>query len=171
MNTGDLMIQLSDNSAPTVLAQIREIEVAQVRVGQEASITVGEFSNGVFSGRVTEISSVSNTPAPNIQTVAGEPLYEVAISSEELQSTNPLQGMAVLVTITVDQRRDVLVVPVKVLNGKGEKPEVEVVKGGVVARVSVTPGLRNGHLVQIKEGLQEGDVVLVNRADSWILGQ
>ena len=50
---------------------------------------------------------------------------------------------------------------VAALSGDGKKTIVEVVKGGKITAASVVPGLRNRRHVEVKSGLQEGDVVRV----------
>jgi hypothetical protein len=107
----------------------------------------------------------------NVQTTSGGLFYEVTISTEAPESASLSEGSPVSVTITVDQRRDVLVVPVTVVYGSGQMPQVEVAKGGDPAQVSITLGLRDKHLVEVKEGLHEGDVIRVRRGTGRALSK
>ena len=67
--------------------------------------------------------------------------------------------------ILIDQRANVLYIPVAALGGD-DQPTVELVADGTVTFANVTPGLKNNRRVEIKRGLKEGDTVRVNRSKS-----
>ena len=101
--------------------------------------------------------------------------YEVIISAEAEQVFNNLkllEGMTASVDVIMDRRSDVLYVPLAALRN-GRPPTVEVVNGNTTALVKVVPGLKNRFLVEIQEGLHEGDTVRVNlsRANSLAIEQ
>jgi HlyD family secretion protein len=163
-------IQLLDTSALAVVAQVTETDVAQVKQGQEANIRIKALPGTVLRGKLTSISSTS-TPTVLSAGAAGKASYEVVISGDDLRSAGLSAGMTATAEIIIDQRVNVLAVPVGALSGDERSAEVEVVAEGEVARVSVKTGLKNTHLVELMEGLQEGAVVRVNRAKGGFPGK
>jgi HlyD family secretion protein len=75
-------------------------------------------------------------------------------------------GMFVEAEILTAQR-DGLAVPVTAVGSSPEGSTVMRVKDGVVERVAVTTGIRDGGRVEITEGLAEGDIV-VTKAGAFV---
>jgi membrane fusion protein, multidrug efflux system len=70
-------------------------------------------------------------------------------------------GMAASVRIEAGVAEDVLVVPVTAVQGAVQKGNVRVVgEDGSQEQRSVTLGLTDGELVEVREGLSEGEQVL-----------
>jgi len=71
-------------------------------------------------------------------------------------------GMTTNVTITVEERANVLLVPLRAVRTQGNQKIVTVVYQGQNIAVPVTTGLSNDTSVEITSpGLQEGDQVLL----------
>jgi len=138
--------------------------VRQVEIGQKARLRFPASPKVVFQGRVISVSSTPTTSALNRADVS-KVQYKVVVSVEALYSENLAEGMTASVEIIAVEHADVLVIPIAALIEKDGNPKVEVVNGGRVITVRLTPGARNSHLVEVKEGLQEGDMVRVNRAN------
>ena len=73
-----------------------------------------------------------------------------------------LPGMLVRATFTLDERHDVLAVPAEAV---GTRPDgsrtVFVVEGDIVRQRKVTAGLEGGGWVELREGVQEGDKIVL----------
>jgi len=73
-----------------------------------------------------------------------------------------LPGMLVRATFTLDERHDVLAVPAEAV---GTRPDgsrtVFVVEGDIVRQRKVTAGLEGGGWVELTEGVQEGDKIVL----------
>jgi HlyD family secretion protein len=86
-----------------VHANIDEADIGRIRLGQQATFTVDAYPNRAFSGSVTQIRK-----AP--QLIQNVVTYTVVLSTQ-----NPdlalLPGMTALVTVVVDEAKDVLKVP------------------------------------------------------------
>ena len=75
---------------------------------------------------------------------------------------SPLPGMNASVTIIVDQRQDVLMVPAQAIQTEGFESVVEVLEDdGATQKVVVETGLSDGTNTEIIEGLEEGQTVIV----------
>jgi multidrug efflux pump subunit AcrA (membrane-fusion protein) len=74
----------------------------------------------------------------------------------------PLPGMNASVTITVDQAKDVLIVPTQAIQAEGFESIVEVLKDdGSTEKVAVQTGISDGMNTEITEGLEEGQTIIV----------
>ena len=77
------------------------------------------------------------------------------------------QGMNASATITIENRENVITIPVNALQEKGNKVFVYTEKdedGNLSGETEVTTGLSDGTTVEITEGLSEGDTVYYNKS-------
>ncbi len=152
---------LLDDSAYYVEVAIDETEIAQIEVGQEATITLDAFPSEELPGRVESIGLVGNS-------VQGLVNYTVRIAFEH-------EGLAVrslmtgVISVITEQREDVLVVPNRALRRDAQGIYVEQLRGGMPVRVDVTTGIANDTYTEILSGLSEGDQVIVARPRGSLL--
>lgn len=157
---GTSVMTISDLSHIYVLASVDESDIGEVREGQPASITADAFPGQEFQGVVQRIAS-KGTNLTNVVTFE----VKIEVTSENKNLLKP--EMTANVTIQVAEAKDVLAVPVRalvrkqgetfVMRGSG-KPESE------PEQVPVVTGLSDGEMLEIREGLSEGDKVLLVRA-------
>lgn len=131
---------------------------SQTGDSQEAVVTFDAIEDEEFTGEVTEIG---NTASVN----GGVAKYTVSVSvpkDEEMK-----QGMNASATITIENRENVITIPVNALQEKGDKVFVYTEKdedGNLSGETEVTTGLSDGTTVEITEGLSEGDTVYYNKS-------
>lgn len=131
---------------------------SQTGDSQEAVVTFDAIEEEEFTGEVTEIG---NTASVN----GGVAKYTVSVSvpkDEEMK-----QGMNASATITIENRENVITIPVNALQEKGDKVFVYTEKdedGNLSGETEVTTGLSDGTTVEITEGLSEGDTVYYNKS-------
>ena len=108
---GGTFIQIVDDSALQVVADVNESDTGNLKVGEPALFTVAAYSNRTFRGTVSAIS-------PNGQTVSNVVTYPVYIDVDmtRLQGSTLLPGMTANVTIEVVQRIGALLIPVTAVN-------------------------------------------------------
>jgi HlyD family secretion protein len=148
-------IALTSMSSLQVTAGFSEADAAKVKVGQTASLTLDALETTV-TGKVVEVSPLSTT-SNNVVT------YPVTISLDTTdQPVRP--GMTTTVTVTVDERQNVLTLPTSAVTGRGSTARV-MVRGadGKLQAQAVQIGLRGDSTVEITSGLNEGDQVVVQR--------
>ena len=163
-----------------IVANVDEADVGQVAEGQEVSFTVDAFPQSTFKGTV---QLIRNSP----ENVQGVVTYQTII-----QVANPEQrlrpGMTANVTIVVAKKKSVLAVsnaalrfrPPKSLvsgnpkaedtasaekkRGKRQKSRVTVwrLAKGVPQPEKIRIGITDGAYTEVKEGLDEKDVVVVS---------
>ena len=140
--------------------------------GQKASIRVDALPERQFEGHVRTVAQIASQDAwaPDVK------LYQTLViidhellpdgTKKELVTEEIKPDMTAEVTITVDTAKEaVLTVPVQAIMGgteMGAKREVFVRTPTGYDRKSVTLGLYNEKAVEIRDGLSEGDEVVLN---------
>ncbi len=71
------------------------------------------------------------------------------------------EGLTVTVSIIVEERNDVLLVPNKAIIRRGTESVVQVLKDGVVEERSIRTGISNYQNTEVIEGLSEGEKVAI----------
>jgi HlyD family secretion protein len=133
---------------------VDETDVARVAVNKPTTITFDALPNRAFRGKVISIS-------PTGTLTQGVVTYPVSISIDARNQVLPA-GMTASTTITVDEKNDVLVVPNRAVRRQGRDQVVEVLgdDGKTVAR-TVRTGVQNDQLVEITDGLSEGEQIVI----------
>lgn len=161
-------IVLGNTSAYLLKVEVDEIDIGRIRQGQEAAIVLDAFANREFTGVVTDIS-----PRPVNSNANAIVTYEVTITlNTGAEDPGLLSGMTATATIETGRREGVVVVPNRAVQIERERdrPLVFVEKldsDGRPARVEVELGQRNGSVIEVVSGLEEGDqVVIRNRPEA-----
>lgn len=152
----------SASTQPVVLANLSQLEaqvlvaetdVLNVAVGQPAQVTFDALPNRTFDATIVEVALVG-------QTTSGVVNYPVTIA---LNQSDPQirPGMTANVTIVVEQRNNVLLVPNRAIKLTGRQHTVTVIKDGKPTTVNVTLGLSGDTESEVTSGLSEGDVVVI----------
>jgi RND family efflux transporter MFP subunit len=151
---GDPMFRIIENGEIELDAEIVETELKNVKVGQKAVVTVPRY--GDFEGTVRLISPEvdKTTRLGRVRIFLGaKPALHIGSFAEGRIETARSHGLAV---------------PASAVTFDEDSTSVQVVlKGNVVERRNVTVGLSNPKLVEVTEGLKEGDLV-VTRAGTFL---
>jgi macrolide-specific efflux system membrane fusion protein len=132
---------------------VSESDVALLAVGNQAELTTSSSTETIY-GTVTEIGLLSSSSGG----VASYPVTVAVTGNPE----GLHDGESVDVSIIYERRTDVLTVPASAVTTEDGQSVVtqEGADGGTVT-TAVTVGETSGNLVEITEGLAEGDEVLV----------
>ena len=153
------IITLPDTSAMMAEITVHESSVDKVKKGQKATIVMDAFPDQTFTGEVIKVSSL-----PDQQRNWLSPDIKVYTTQVNIQGTHDFlkPGMSARVEILVDYAPDALVVPVQVVANRGGKKICFVAEGGKNVEKEVRTGLFNDTWVQILDGLNEGQEVMLN---------
>lgn len=136
---------------------VDEVDIAKVKVGQTANVTVDALPDETFKGKVTDIAE-EGVVTNNVSS------FEVTILIDNPKSLLK-SGMTANVTIVVAQKDNVVLIPIEALQERGGRKFVLTPpsEGSAQGRnmKPVTVGLTNESFAEITEGLQEGDKVLL----------
>jgi HlyD family secretion protein len=153
------IISLPDTSEMMAEITVHESSVDKVKPGQKATIVMDAFPDQTFHGEVIKVA-----PLPDQQRGWLSPDIKVYTTQVSIDGTHDFlkPGMSARVTIFVDEVPDALVVPVQVVANRGGKKICFVVNNGKSEQREVQTGLFNDTLVQVTDGLQPGEDVLLN---------
>ncbi|MFO7172464.1 MAG: efflux RND transporter periplasmic adaptor subunit [Bacillota bacterium] len=152
---GTLIAVVAPTEKLKALVRVDEMEIGKVQVGQKAILTTPAYPEERFEGVVVRIDPQGVRSETGTSTV-----YPVEVEVEARGKLRP--NMNVDAEIIADTRTGVLALPLEALLSEGEdRWYVWVVRDGKATRVEVRPGLRTRTQVEITEGLQPGDEVVV----------
>jgi RND family efflux transporter MFP subunit len=153
---GGEIATIADPNDLYITADLDEIDRPLVSVGQETTVTITAFPATQLKGRISALSSTS-------QSRGGSTVYPAQITFDRSAGTPLalLPGMTVDVQIVTDARAGVLIVPSGAVRRAGERQYVTVRRDGRDTDVEVRTGARSGGDVEIAGELNEGDTVVL----------
>jgi len=151
------LVYLIDPSSMELTAEVDEIDIPDVELGQSAIIEVDALPEEKFEGMVTSVGSL-----PIIE--AGLVLYEVKIGFDVPEGSGLKVGMSATADIIIQQRNNALLVPERAIERDSQGNAVVMVKlnGQIEARPVVT-GISDGLQTEILDGLDEGEILAVKK--------
>ncbi|HYS55707.1 MAG TPA: efflux RND transporter periplasmic adaptor subunit, partial [Thermoanaerobaculia bacterium] len=150
------VIDLIDDSCLYVTAPIDEVDVANVRVGQPAYITIQALPDRRFSGRVRRVAPYVLDVEKQARTVDVEVEFADRADSKAL-----LVGYSADAEIILDARNDALRIPTQALL-EGNRVLVYGENPGILEERQVTTGLSNWKYSEVRSGLRKGDRVVLS---------
>ncbi len=137
-------------------AFVDETDIGKIRVGQKATFTVDSFPDRDFHAMVQAIY-------PKAILMDNVVYYDVVLTIEEPLTGDLRPEMTTNVIITLDARENVLTVPLQAVTREQGQSVVYVARDGRPALQTVRVGWKDSRWVEILNGLQEGDQVLIRR--------
>ncbi len=131
--------------------------------GQKARITVDAFPDKILDGEVTQVGVL-----PDSQNMWMNPDLKVYLTTVTIQGTNDWlkPGMSAKVEIFVSRLPDVVYVPVQAVSAVDRKQVCYLANGRRSEQRVVEVGEFNDEFIEIKNGLKEGDKVLLRAAET-----
>ncbi len=143
------------NSDFVIKADINEVDVINLEVGQDVDITLDAYYENNFKGEITEISPISTN-------IGGVVSFGLTVKPETENAPKLLYGLSASLDITLSGAENVLYAPVQSVVEEDGKSYVDLVaEDGTIVRTEVTTGIFNYDYIEIKSGLSEGDKILV----------
>jgi membrane fusion protein, copper/silver efflux system len=152
-NAGDVMFRVADASVVWALVDVAERELPGIMVGQTVSVRPRSQPNRSFAGKVALIY-----PQINRETRSGRIRIELGNPDAAL-----LPNMYVDAEIATGSDKPVVAVPTSAVIDSGTRQVVIVDKGqGRFEPREVTLGQRGDGYVEIRQGIANGDAVVVS---------
>ena len=142
-----------------VSVNVDELDILSIEEGQTAEITIDALEEQSFEGKITDIS----------QAVSGSGSTKYPVEITIGRTDDMRMGMSVSATITIDEAKDAVLIPVSALQERGGRTFVYTESsedGTLSGETEVTTGLSDGSRAEIISGLAEGDTVYYLRAGS-----
>jgi HlyD family secretion protein len=139
-----------------ILAMLNETVVTQVRRGMPARVRVEGFRGGeALQGHV---ESVESLPRRSFNDV---PYYPCRITLKAFPS-GLLPGMSAEVEIQIGRCRDVLAIPSEAVSVDRDRKVCYVIGPSGLERREITAGGSTADMIEVTDGLNEGEPVLLN---------
>lgn len=149
------VVTIAQNDSISVVLSIDQDDIANVSLDQQALVTF-DASEQTFEGWVDAISvSPRMVGAPTVN-------YTVTVVVEGEGLEDIYEGMSCAVELVSERVNDVLVIPKRAITTEGRQSYVQLKQAdGTAVQQPVTLGFTDGTNYEVKEGLSEGDVVLI----------
>lgn len=152
---GNVVLSLTEPQF-TITMKVSPTDRAELEVGQAVSVDL-KVGGQILPGIISELDDSATVGG------AGEELYEGTITVTGEFSA--VDGATVSIDVTLDEALQVLAVPVAAVLRSADGDEVRIVNdAGTITRVKVTIGLIDGEWVEIKDGLNGDELVVVDIA-------
>ena len=145
------VFKIIDISRVWIDANVFEKDLERVRRGQEVKVSVPAFPGSTFSGRVILVSSVVDPETRSVKVRTEVPNPDARLKPD----------MFANVQIITDLHRTAISIPQAAVLDDGGKTVVFVSEGSGYVKRGVNVGIQGNGRVEIIEGLQAGDKVVV----------
>jgi multidrug efflux pump subunit AcrA (membrane-fusion protein) len=164
VSTGDMvspqtsLMKIADTSVWNVETYVDEVDILNVRDGQDAQITIDSYPDKTFAGKVSYLGRTL------VKTPEGLNSYALKIGLTT-PPTTVADGMSADATIILSTVKGVLAVPVESVISENGKKYVMLVSSNarnkvVTTKTEIGVGLEGDDYVQVTSGLKAGDHIV-----------
>jgi HlyD family secretion protein len=160
VSTQTAAITVMDNSTLYVDVDVDELDIAQIELGQPATITLDAVEGVELAGDVTRVS-------PSGSLNQGVVMYSVRVRLNSDEAANVRPGMTADVEIVVGTIENALVVPLEAIQRDGDQEYVTVINAnGQSERVDIVSGQTTNGLTVVTGDLTEGQTLDISASTS-----
>jgi HlyD family secretion protein len=132
-STGSFLMTLSDMSTVTSEVKVDETDIVNVRIGQDADVTIDAVPGKVFRGKVTDIGSQAVLRSSGLATTQSTTSNQEAkdfkvVVTIENPPDNLRPGLSTTAKIKTAERKDVIGIPIQALAVRSRKDLEEAAK-------------------------------------------
>jgi HlyD family secretion protein len=150
---GTEMCSLADMASLLFKGTVDEIDVGKIHDGMAAEIQIGALPDAKIPGHVDRIF-------PKAKKEGNATLFDIWILIEPVEGTTLRAGFSATASILIRERKQVVLIPERLILFEDGKKLVEVPDGEATKKVEVKTGLSDGLNIEVLEGLKEGDKVV-----------
>lgn len=162
---GQTLLYLPDTSQMLVTTRIHEADRHMIRPGLTCIVKVAAVPGATFHGTLTKISQYADSANRWMNPELKEHTAEILLEKTD-EPVSP--GDSAEITLLIGELEDVLAVPVISVFARGSKSFVFVKKGTKTRPVEIKVGRTDTTMVEVTDGLSEGDRVLRYAEDDLI---
>lgn len=157
---GETVMHVASLDRMEAEGEVDEVDAAKLALDQEVSLRLDAAPDVELHGRVREISRTVQRQSPE------NPLkiVKLRIALDEAEGVRLLPGMRFRGHIVTEVIEDVLVAPIDAIEPSGAGPVALRRRGQVIEPVRVELGRRDAERVEVRSGVDEGDVLVVSTA-------
>ncbi|MES2588472.1 MAG: efflux RND transporter periplasmic adaptor subunit [Bacteroidota bacterium] len=150
IGTGTPIVELIDISSLKLTINVPERDILKFRLGQSVTANADIYGKRKFEGKVTNVS-VQADKSHNFK-------IQVTVKNT---GRDLMAGMYGSVSLNNNKSVTALAIPRKALVGSSKNPQVYVIKNGKALLTSFTAGTSDGDFIEVVNGLQEHDRIVV----------
>lgn len=132
---------------------LNEVDVSKIKIGQKAIMSFDAIDDFSITGEVADMDVMGTVNQ-------GVVSYNVRVSFD-VKDERIKSGMSVSVSIITESKQDVLLVPIGAVKSNSGGDYVEMMINGVVIQQTIKTGLSNDTSIEVLEGLNEGDEIII----------
>lgn len=148
---GTKLVTVESTEKVKVEITVSKYDLEKIQIGQTATI---DIANKKYEGKVTKINRMATTNASGAAVVGAE----IEIENPDSEIYLGVEARVEINTATVS---GAVAVPVEVINTDKDGDFVFVAENGVAVKKRITTGISSDSYSEIKEGLSEGETIIV----------
>ena len=156
LNLGTIVGVVKNSDSIKAEIQLKQEDLEKVTVGQEVTLKLNENDTGAYQGVVETIAASANS-----QTRVFDCLIKIDNTAGKLNS-----GVFGYIEISSKDNKQVLAVPMGAVTGSEGDYSVFKFEDGIARKTIVEIGEIADEMVEIKSGLQEGDIIITSNLNS-----
>jgi HlyD family secretion protein len=160
VNANSVSVNVADMDRLFVDAQVDESDVAKVKVGTQAEVTLDAVPGVTLTGRVSAVNPVG-------ETVGGLVKFSVRIDLDPVKDVFLPLGATANVVIQIDGSQSTLAVPIVAIQNDAQGEFVWVMRDGAPVRVNVVGGAIIDDMVAVTGDLQAGEILQIVHESSF----
>ncbi len=151
LNPGARLFDIIDDSRLRAMCNVTERQVLLLKEGQNVTISCDAFPGEKYNGKITFVGSKADRSLN----------YPVETTVSGSDKKNLKAGMYVTAYFDIESENKVIMIPRSAITGSVKNAKVYTVTDGKAAEREVTVGSMIGNKVEILDGLQAGDSIIV----------
>ncbi|MEE8598246.1 MAG: efflux RND transporter periplasmic adaptor subunit, partial [Dehalococcoidales bacterium] len=154
VSSGTVAMQIADPDKFEVEVKVTETDIFQIKRGGRAWVQVDVLPGVSLPAKITQISPIATIESEVVN-------YTVTVEIESATDYQLREGLTVTVSLVLEERSDVLLVPNEAITHQGGETYVQVLTDGVIEPCLITTGISNYQYTEVTDGLSEGNQVIV----------
>ena len=155
VSAGDLAFRVDDLSNLLVDVQVSEVDINNVAVNQDVTLTLDAIAGQTYHGQVIEVSQAGDVSSGTVNFTVTAQLTDA--------DSQVKPGMTAAVNIVTNQVNDQLLVPNRAVRLVDSNRVVYVLRNGQPQQVQITLGPSSDTMSVVEGGdLKEGDLIVLN---------
>ena len=155
VSQGMELFTIQNTDKASVDVTLSKYDYDTVKEGQTADITMGDQT---YQGTVTKMSHIA------VQNEKGTPVISATVSIDN-PNDDIFLGVDAKVKIHAASAKNVVTLPVEVVNIGKDGSFCYVIEDGLVTKRNITTGISSEDYIEIKEGIKEGEEVISDLGD------
>jgi multidrug efflux pump subunit AcrA (membrane-fusion protein) len=168
---GTTIMTVVDLTDPGLLAEVDETDILLVAPGVKATVELDAAPGARYEATVRSVDLLPVSSAQGGVSYRARLALAAGEFADGRAAPAPRPGMSAVAHLEVRSAAGAVVVPAAAVFNADGRDSIWVVRGGRAQRVPVTIGVSGEDLVQVTDGVTEGERVVVRGADKVRAGQ